>query len=74
MDESKIKLASHSSVLFRGSIGHCSNDIGRKPVRSYLFLNLFWAYHKIGVFINKVVNLNEIVIREKCFVLQNAPD
>ena len=54
----------HSSVLFYALVGR----IGRKPVRSYLFLNVFWAYHKFGDFINKVVNLSEIVICEKCSV------
>ena len=58
----------HSSVLFCGSVGHCSKDIGRKPARSYLFFNVYWAYHKIGVVINEVVNLSDIMICEKCFV------
>ena len=71
----KVKLNwDHSSVLFCGSVGHCGKDIGRKPVRSYSFLNVFWAYHKIGVFINKVVNLNEIVICEKCSVCRMRQD
>ena len=58
----------NSLVLFCGSVGHCSKDIGRKPVRLYLFLNVFWAYHKIDVFINKVENWSEIEICEKCSV------
>ena len=58
MDEGGIRLASQFS--------HFSEEIGR----SYLFLFVYWAYHKIGVFINKVVNLNEIVVCEKCSVFK----